>query len=92
MAAADPQHRTSTVVVSDNDGERSFTFMVRLSADLFLDAADLRHSAPGSGCGLFYRASAPKPSRSCDVSGDGRDQTGGDSSALIPIFAPILAR
>ncbi|WP_237765837.1 PfkB family carbohydrate kinase, partial [Enterobacter hormaechei] len=36
----DPQHRTSTVVVDlDNDGERSFTFMVRPSADLFLDAA-----------------------------------------------------
>ncbi|AZP35092.1 aminoimidazole riboside kinase [Cronobacter sakazakii] len=38
----DPAHRTSTVVVAlDDRGERSFTFMVRPSADLFLTADDL---------------------------------------------------
>lgn len=38
----DPAHRTSTVVVAlDEQGERSFTFMVRPSADLFLETADL---------------------------------------------------
>ncbi len=38
----DPQHRTSTVVVDlDEQGERSFTFMVRPSADLFLTSDDL---------------------------------------------------
>jgi len=38
----DPQHRTSTVVVSlDEHGERSFTFMVRPSADLFIEVSDL---------------------------------------------------
>lgn len=38
----DPVHRTSTVVVAlDEQGERSFTFMVRPSADLFIVADDL---------------------------------------------------
>ena len=38
----DPLHRTSTVVVGlDEQGERSFTFMVRPSADLFLEPGDL---------------------------------------------------
>ncbi len=74
----DPQHRTSTVVVDlDNDGERSFTFMVRPSADLFLDAADLPpFRAGGVAARLLYRAQRrTQPFR--DVSGDGRDQTGG---------------
>ncbi|MNK78642.1 2-dehydro-3-deoxygluconokinase [compost metagenome] len=38
----DPAHRTSTVLVElDEEGERSFTFMVRPSADQFLEPADL---------------------------------------------------
>jgi len=37
----DPQHRTSTVVVGLDNGERSFTFMVNPSADQFLQASDL---------------------------------------------------
>ncbi|WP_223938249.1 aminoimidazole riboside kinase [Aeromonas caviae] len=38
----DPAHRTSTVLVDlDEAGERSFTFMVRPSADQFLSHADL---------------------------------------------------
>ncbi|WP_279473666.1 aminoimidazole riboside kinase [Aeromonas caviae] len=38
----DPAHRTSTVLVElDESGERSFTFMVRPSADQFLSPADL---------------------------------------------------
>lgn len=38
----DPEHRTSTVIVSlDDQGERTFTFMVRPGADLFLEPADL---------------------------------------------------
>ncbi|EFL3101740.1 TPA: aminoimidazole riboside kinase [Escherichia coli] len=38
----DEWHRTSTVLVDLNDqGERSFTFMVRPSADLFLETTDL---------------------------------------------------
>ncbi|HDX9011180.1 TPA: aminoimidazole riboside kinase, partial [Aeromonas dhakensis] len=38
----DPVHRTSTVLVElDAEGERSFTFMVRPSADQFLTPVDL---------------------------------------------------
>lgn len=37
----DPQHRTSTVVVGLDNGERSFTFMVNPSADQFLQVSDL---------------------------------------------------
>ena len=37
----DPQHRTSTVVVGLDNGERSFTFMVNPSADQFLQTCDL---------------------------------------------------
>lgn len=37
----DPEHRTSTVVVGLNNGERSFTFMVNPSADQFLSVSDL---------------------------------------------------
>ncbi|HDZ8883773.1 TPA: aminoimidazole riboside kinase [Aeromonas dhakensis] len=38
----DPAHRTSTVLVElDAEGERSFTFMVRPSADQFLTPVDL---------------------------------------------------
>ena len=37
----DPQHRTSTVIVGLDNGERSFTFMVNPSADQFLQASDL---------------------------------------------------
>ncbi|SPY38548.1 aminoimidazole riboside kinase [Pasteurella canis] len=37
----DPQQRTSTVIVSLENGERSFTFMVNPSADQFLEVSDL---------------------------------------------------
>lgn len=38
----DAEHRTSTVVVGlDQQGERSFTFMVKPSADLFIEKQDL---------------------------------------------------
>ncbi|WP_258228716.1 PfkB family carbohydrate kinase, partial [Aeromonas sp. HMWF015] len=38
----DPDHRTSTVLVAlDDEGERSFTFMVRPSADQFLTPDEL---------------------------------------------------
>lgn len=61
----DPQHRTSTVVVDlDNDGERSFTFMVRPSADLFLDAADLPPFRAGEWLHVCSIALSAEPSRS----------------------------
>ncbi|WP_159990497.1 aminoimidazole riboside kinase [Pelistega ratti] len=37
----DPQQRTSTVIVGLDNGERSFTFMVKPSADQFLQTNDL---------------------------------------------------
>ena len=38
----DKEHRTSTVLVDlDDAGERSFTFLVKPSADLFLQASEL---------------------------------------------------
>lgn len=47
---ADPDHRTSTVLVElDEEGERSFTFMVRPSADQFLTPDEL----PGFGAGQW---------------------------------------
>lgn len=58
----DPAQRTSTVVVAlDEHGERTFTFMVRPSADLFLQPDDLRHLRPASGCTSALSLSAPSP-------------------------------
>ncbi|EFD1662956.1 aminoimidazole riboside kinase [Escherichia coli] len=60
----DEWHRTSTVLVDLNDqGERSFTFMVRPSADLFLETTDLpcwRHSEWLHLCSIALSA---EPSR-----------------------------
>lgn len=60
----DEWHRTSTVLVDLNDqGERSFTFMVRPSADLFLEMTDLpcwRHAEWLHLCSIALSA---EPSR-----------------------------
>ncbi|MFT4272081.1 MAG: aminoimidazole riboside kinase [Pantoea sp.] len=62
---ADPIHRTSTVVVSlDEEGERSFTFMVRPGADLFIEPADLPPFQPGEWLHCCSIALAAEPSRS----------------------------
>ncbi|PWC10953.1 aminoimidazole riboside kinase [Brenneria corticis] len=61
----DRDHRTSTVVVSlDQQGERSFTFMVRPSADLFLQADDLPLFKRGEWLHLCSIALSQEPSRS----------------------------
>ena len=86
----DPQHRTSTVVVDlDNDGERSFTFMVRPSADLFLDSADLPPFRAGEWLHVCSIALSAEPSRSATFLAMAAIRQAGDSSALTPIFAPI---
>lgn len=60
----DPHHRTSTVVVSlDDYGERSFTFMVRPSADLFLQPDDLPSFQRGEWLHLCSIALSQEPSR-----------------------------
>lgn len=60
----DVQQRTSTVVVAlDDEGERSFTFMVRPSADLFLTAQDLPVFQPGEWLHSCSIALSAEPSR-----------------------------
>ncbi len=61
----DAQHRTSTVVVDlDPQGERSFTFMVRPSADLFLQRDELPPFQPGEWLHVCSIALSAEPSRS----------------------------
>lgn len=61
----DPAQRTSTVVVAlDDEGERSFTFMVRPSADLFLQADDLPIFQQGEWLHSCSIALSAEPSRS----------------------------
>ena len=60
----DDWHRTSTVLVDLNDqGERSFTFMVRPSADLFLETTDLPCWRHGEWLHLCSIALSAEPSR-----------------------------
>ena len=61
----DSAHRTSTVLVElDETGERSFTFMVRPSADQFLQPADLPLFAAGQWLLTCSIALANEPVRS----------------------------
>jgi len=61
----DPNQRTSTVVVENAaDGERSFTFMVRPAADLFLQPSDLPEFKAGQFLHLCSIAFSAEPSRS----------------------------
>ena len=60
----DEWHRTSTVLVDLNDqGERSFTFIVRPSADLFLETTDLPCWRHGEWLHLCSIALSAEPSR-----------------------------
>ncbi len=60
----DPPQRTSTVVVAlDEQGERSFTFMVRPSADLFLTPDDLPPFQRGEWLHCCSIAFSAEPSR-----------------------------
>ena len=60
----DEWHRTSTVLVDLNDqGERSFTSMVRPSADLFLETTDLPCWRHGEWLHLCSIALSAEPSR-----------------------------
>lgn len=60
----DEWHRTSTVLVDLNDqGERSFTFMVRPSADLFLETTDVPCWRHGEWLHLCSIALSAEPSR-----------------------------
>lgn len=60
----DKSHRTSTVLVSLDRGERSFTFMVNPSADQFLQPSDLPNFNPKEGLHCCSIALLNEPSRS----------------------------
>lgn len=63
--AFDSQHGTSTVLVElDEQGERSFHFLVRPSADLFLTETELPHFSPCQWLHLCSIALSQEPSRS----------------------------
>lgn len=63
--SVDPDQRTSTVVVAlDDEGERSFTFMVRPSADQFVESRDLPAFQAGEWLHCCSIALACEPSRS----------------------------
>ncbi len=61
----DNDQRTSTVVVDlDDDGERSFTFMVKPSADQFFQTGDIPEFSAGDWLHVCSIALANEPSRS----------------------------
>jgi fructokinase len=61
----DEEHRTSTVIVDlDDHGERSFTFMVKPSADQFLQPQDVPAFKQGEWMHVCSIALANEPSRS----------------------------
>lgn len=90
----DAQHRTSTVVVElQSDGERSFTFMVRPSADLFLLPQDLPAFGTGvSGCTPVPLHLAPNSSRTTTFQAMDAVKEAEWTRRLIPISEPISGR
>lgn len=82
----DPVHRTSTVVVDlDEHGERSFTFMVKPSADQFLQLSDIPSFQNGEWLHVCSIALANQPSRSSTFAAIAQMKEVGDMSALILI-------
>lgn len=81
----DPHHRTSTVVVeNDADGERSFTFMVRPSADLFLQPTDLPVFEKGQFLHLCSISLSAEPSRASALLAMARMKTVGGRVSFDP--------
>ena len=63
----DPDHRTSTVVVGLDKGERSFTFMVNPSADQFLSVSDLPEFKAGEWLHCCSIALINEPTRTATL-------------------------
>ncbi|MGL6314141.1 aminoimidazole riboside kinase [Vibrio sp. WXL103] len=64
----DPTQRTSTVVVDlDNHGERSFTFMVKPSADQFYSVEDIPQFSSNEWLHTCSNALANEPTRSATI-------------------------
>ncbi|MEG6258161.1 aminoimidazole riboside kinase [Enterobacter bugandensis] len=87
----DPAHRTSTVVVDlDDHGERSFTFMVRPSADLFLEPADLPTFSAGEWLHVCSIALSAEPSRSATIQAMADIREAGGYVSFDPNIRPDL--
>ncbi|PYA48834.1 aminoimidazole riboside kinase [Serratia marcescens] len=81
----DPEHHTSTVVVDlDLQGERSFTFMVQPSADLFLQPDDLPVFQRGEWLHLCSIALSQEPSRSAAFTAMERIRAAGGRVSFDP--------
>ena len=104
----DPDHRTSTVLVAlDDEGERSFTFMVRPSADQFLTPDELPHFDAGQWLLTCSIALANEPVRtSClqamaAIKAAGgrvcfdpnlRPEVWGNSAEMLPLVREAIAQ
>lgn len=87
----DGQHRTSTVVVDlDDQGERTFTFMVRPSADLFLEEADLPQFAARQWLHVCSIALSAEPSRSTTFAAMEKIKLAGGRVSFDPNIRPNL--
>ncbi|EPF0313879.1 aminoimidazole riboside kinase [Enterobacter chuandaensis] len=87
----DPAHRTSTVVVDlDDHGERSFTFMVRPSADLFLEPGDLPTLRAGEWLHVCSIALSAEPSRSATFQAMDTIRKAGGYVSFDPNIRPDL--
>ncbi|MCW4780674.1 aminoimidazole riboside kinase [Enterobacter chuandaensis] len=87
----DPAHRTSTVVVDlDDHGERSFTFMVRPSADLFLESGDLPTFRAGEWLHVCSIALSAEPSRSATFQAMDAIRKAGGYVSFDPNIRPDL--
>lgn len=85
----DAKHRTSTVVVGlDEDGERSFTFMVRPSADLYLEKTDLPSFQAGQWLHCCSIALSREPSRSTTLEAMARIRRTGGKVSFDPNLRP----
>ena len=87
----DDHHRTSTVVVDlDDQGERTFTFMVRPSADLFLVEEDLPQFAAGQWLHVCSIALSAEPSRSTTFAAMESIRSAGGRVSFDPNIRPDL--
>ncbi|EJF30328.1 MULTISPECIES: aminoimidazole riboside kinase [Enterobacteriaceae] len=87
----DANQRTSTVVVDlDEHGERTFTFMVRPSADLFLEYDDIPSFSHGQWLHVCSIALSAEPSRSTTFSAMEQIKKAGGQVSFDPNIRPDL--
>jgi fructokinase len=81
----DKEHRTSTVIVDlDENGERSFTFMVKPSADQFLQPHDVPAFQQGEWLHVCSIALANEPSRTTTLAAIKAIKTAGGYVSFDP--------